>query len=121
MKVSLTLLKIYKDKSVSLEAPSLMYQFMQITLLVCVGEIGDRSQISIIYIANQSSFNLVLAAIIISNLLLSISSILCGQLLASRFSIRKLTLISGFLFVGLGLIAFLMTLIEDFGILNNKN
>eukprot|EP00340_Litonotus_pictus_P001689 CAMPEP_0170514518 /NCGR_PEP_ID=MMETSP0209-20121228/1099_1 /TAXON_ID=665100 ORGANISM="Litonotus pictus, Strain P1" /NCGR_SAMPLE_ID=MMETSP0209 /ASSEMBLY_ACC=CAM_ASM_000301 /LENGTH=238 /DNA_ID=CAMNT_0010798647 /DNA_START=764 /DNA_END=1483 /DNA_ORIENTATION=+ len=94
--------------------PGLGYQFFQIMMLVLLGEIGDRSQVSIIYISNSNSFSVVLGAIVISNFLLCILSVLCGQLLATRFSIRTLTIVSGWLFVLLGFIALMITLATDF-------
>lgn len=94
--------------------PSLGYQFIQIFTLVCLGEIGDRSQVSIIYISNQASFNIVFGSIVISNILLSVVSVLCGKILATKLSVRSLTLISGWLFVFLGLIALGYSVLTDF-------
>jgi putative Ca2+/H+ antiporter (TMEM165/GDT1 family) len=95
------------------QAPTLWYQFFHITMLVCIAEIGDRSQVSIIYISGNTGVIVALISIVLSNILLSITSVLCGKLLATRFSVRTMTIISGWMFVFLGIVAMIMSIIED--------
>ena len=90
-------------------------------MLVCIGEFGDRSQVSIIYLAGSQGFGTILASIIIANFILCILSSLCGQVLATRFSVKTLTLISGWLFIILGFIALIMTAYIDFGLFHFSN
>lgn len=92
---------------------NLTTQFFNVLSLVCIGEIGDRSQISIIYISNQAGFNIVLTAIVIANIILSILSVLCGKLLANSFSINKISIISGSCFIIMGVYALISELIEN--------
>jgi putative Ca2+/H+ antiporter (TMEM165/GDT1 family) len=92
---------------------SLTTQFVNVFSLVCIGEIGDRSQISIIYISNQAGFNIVLTAIVVANIILSILSVLCGKLLANSFSINKISIISGSCFIIMGFYALITEIIEN--------
>lgn len=99
---------------------SLVMQFINVFSLVSIGEIGDRSQVSIMYASSLSSFKNIVLAIIFSNIILSILSCFLGNIIAYKFNVRSLTLASGFLFVFLGFCALIMTIIQDFGIVNSN-
>jgi putative Ca2+/H+ antiporter (TMEM165/GDT1 family) len=101
-----------KKENEDVSKVSLTTQFLNVLSLVCIGEIGDRSQISIIYISNQAGFSTVLTAIIIANVVLSILSVLCGKLLANSFSINKISIISGSCFIIMGVYSLISELIE---------
>lgn len=97
---------------------SLVMQFVNVFSLVSLGEIGDRSQVSIMYASSVYSFKNIVFSVIFSNIILSILSCFLGNIIAYKFNVRSLTLTSGFLFVFLGFCALIMTVIQDFGIIS---
>ncbi len=93
-----------------------IYEFSQIFMIVFLGELGDRSQISTIYMVNQTSVCNVLLAVIFANIILSVLSVLFGNFISKRFSMKNLYLYTGGSFVLFGMITLFVTMQEDFGI-----
>ncbi|CAI1925593.1 hypothetical protein SEUBUCD646_0D03940 [Saccharomyces eubayanus] len=82
------------------ELASFMFSpvWVQIFLMVFLGELGDRSQISIIAMATDSDFWFVIAGAVVGHAICSGLAVVGGKLLATRISIRTITLASSFLF-----------------------
>lgn len=62
--------------------------------MVFLGELGDRSQISIIAMATDSDYWYVIAGAVIGHAICSGLAVVGGKLLATRISIRTITLAS---------------------------
>ncbi len=82
------------------ELASFMFSpvWVQIFLMVFLGELGDRSQISIIAMATDSDYWYVIAGAVIGHAICSGLAVVGGKLLATRISIRTITLASSLLF-----------------------
>lgn len=82
------------------ELASFMFSpvWAQIFLMVFLGELGDRSQISIIAMATDSDYWYVIAGAVIGHAICSGLAVVGGKLLATRISIRTITLASSLLF-----------------------
>jgi len=85
---------------------SSIQSFSKVFFLIFFSEIGDRSQISTIYLTTNYEKFSVIIAVIISSLVLTILAIFGGKLLANRISEKKLTVFAGWIFVLFGFIAF---------------
>ncbi|EJS44728.1 YBR187W [Saccharomyces arboricola H-6] len=82
------------------ELASFMFSpaWVQIFLMVFLGELGDRSQISIIAMATDSDYWFVIAGAVVGHAICSALAVIGGKLLATRISIRTITLASSLLF-----------------------
>mgnify|MGYP003361626133 CR=1 FL=1 len=78
--------------------------FVQVFVMVFLGEIGDRSQISTIVMAGSGNFWAVIFGSIIGHACCSAVAVIFGVLLASRIKMKTVTLIGGVLFVIFGLV-----------------
>ena len=78
--------------------------FVQTFTLTFLGEWGDRSQIATIAMAAGSDYWWVICGTVLGHGLCTILAVLGGRLLASKISVRSVTLGGGFLFLLFGLI-----------------
>ena len=87
--------------------------FFKIFSLIFLSEIGDRSQISTIYLTSNIDKITVIIAVIISQTVLSIIAAFGGKLISSRISEKNLTIIAGSTFVIFGIVALYLFFIEE--------
>ncbi|XBW36483.1 hypothetical protein QEN19_002060 [Hanseniaspora menglaensis] len=84
--------------------------FVQVFVMVFLGEIGDRSQISTIVMAGSGHFWAVIFGSILGHACCSAVAVIFGVLLASKIKMRTVTLIGGALFLIFGLVYLLEAL-----------
>jgi putative Ca2+/H+ antiporter (TMEM165/GDT1 family) len=79
--------------------------FSKIFFLIFFSEIGDRSQISTIYLTTNFDKFSVIIAVVVSSTVLTVLAVFGGKLLANKISEKKLTIFAGWVFIVFGLIA----------------
>lgn len=89
--------------------------FVKVFILIFFSEIGDRSQISTIYLTTTFDKFIVLLGVIFSSVLLSILAVFGGKLISNRISEKNLTMMAGvsFLLFGIGALVMLIFECED--------
>jgi len=78
--------------------------FFKIFILIFASEIGDRSQISTIYLTNNFDKIIVIIAVLVAQNLLTVIAVLFGVLISHKISERNLTIIAGSSFLIFGFI-----------------
>jgi putative Ca2+/H+ antiporter (TMEM165/GDT1 family) len=105
---------VLKDcEELTSDKPSNFKVFAKIFILIFASEIGDRSQISTIYLTNNFDKIVVLAASVIAQNLLTIVAIFGGVFISTRISERNLTLIAGTTFIAFGIVALYVLCVDD--------
>jgi len=84
--------------------------FSKIFFLIFFSEIGDRSQISTIYLTTNFDKFSVIIAVVVSSTILTVLAVFGGKLLANKISEKKLTIFAGWVFIVFGLIALYLLL-----------
>ena len=92
--------ELFKENVMKLFSPL----FVQVFIMVFLGEIGDRSQISTIVMAGSGNFWPVIIGSILGHAFCSAIAVIFGVLLASRIKMKTVTLIGGALFIIFGLV-----------------
>jgi putative Ca2+/H+ antiporter (TMEM165/GDT1 family) len=95
--------------------------FAKIFILIFASEIGDRSQISTIYLTSNFDKIIVISASIIAQNLLTILAIFGGVVISTKISERNLTLIAGATFIAFGVVASYFLVVNDLIVLGNSN
>ena len=93
-----------------------IYEFSQIFMVVFLGELGDRSQISTMYMTNQTTICNVVSSVIVSNIILSALSVMFGQFISQKLSMKSIYIYTGGSFVLFGMITMFICMQEDFRI-----
>jgi putative Ca2+/H+ antiporter (TMEM165/GDT1 family) len=88
--------------------------FWKIFFLIFASEIGDRSQITTIYLTNNFSKYTVLFAVVFSQNLLTVLAIFGGKMISNKISERNLTIIAGSTFIVFGIVALFLLISENF-------
>jgi putative Ca2+/H+ antiporter (TMEM165/GDT1 family) len=86
----------------------------QIFILIFSSELGDKSQISTIYLSSNYHVSIIYLAVIISQVVLTVIAIFFGRLIMGKISESNLTIIAGCLFIMFGLISLYLTYINDY-------
>ncbi len=78
--------------------------FSKVFILIFFSEIGDRSQVSTIYLTTSFDKLVVLLGVVFSSIILSILAVFGGKIISDKISEKNLTLIAGisFLLFGIG-------------------
>lgn len=92
--------ELFKEKVMKFFSPL----FVQVFIMVFLGEIGDRSQISTIVMAGSGNFWPVIMGSILGHAFCSAIAVIFGVLLASRIKMKTVTLIGGVLFIIFGVV-----------------
>lgn len=92
--------------------------FGQTFVLVFLSELGDKSQISTIYLSANSNPNIIFCAVVLAQILLTVIAIIGGKLIAERISEKTLNIIAGAMFLAFGVISLYITYINDYVIIN---
>lgn len=100
-----------KDNSSFIKAENFEV-FCKVFVLIFFSEIGDRSQISTIYLTSTFDKFIVLLGVIISSFILSVLAVFGGKIISDKISEKKLTASAGILFVFFGLGALIMLFLE---------
>lgn len=87
--------------------------FSKVFFLIFFSEIGDRSQISTIYLTTNFDKFSVIVAVIVSSTVLTILAVFGGKLLANKISEKKLTIFAGWVFIVFGLIALYLLFVNE--------
>ena len=87
--------------------------FVKVFVLIFFSEIGDRSQISTIYLTTNFEKIIVLLSVVYSSIILSILAVFGGKLISNKISERNLTILAGASFLLFGVIALVMLFIEQ--------
>lgn len=99
--------------------------FSKTFFLIFCGEIGDRSQISTIYLTANFDKFVVITAVISSSFILTLFAVYGGKLISNRVSEKKLTIFAGFIFILFAFFAAIFIDKNDFMNIfysnNNKN
>jgi putative Ca2+/H+ antiporter (TMEM165/GDT1 family) len=93
--------------------------FVQIFFLIFSAELGDKSQISTIYLSSNYHVSVVYIAVVLSQVILTIIAVFFGRLIMGKISESNLTLIAGCLFISFGLISLYLTYINDYMMIKN--
>jgi putative Ca2+/H+ antiporter (TMEM165/GDT1 family) len=93
--------------------------FIQTFLLIFLSELGDKSQISTIYLSSNSDPKLIFCSVCIAQILLSVIAVIGGTFISDKISEKNLTIIAGILFLAFGLISMYLTYINDYVIINS--
>lgn len=88
--------------------------FFQIFFLIFTAELGDKSQISTIYLSSNFQVSIIYFAVIVSQVLLTILAVFCGRIIMGKISESNLTIIAGCLFIMFGLLSLYLTYIHDY-------
>ncbi len=86
--------------------------FVKVFILIFFSEIGDRSQISTIYLTTTFDKFIVLLGVIFSSIFLSILAVFGGNLISNKISEKNLTIIAGASFLLFGIGALFMLIFE---------
>ncbi|SSD59364.1 related to GCR1-dependent translation factor 1 [Saccharomycodes ludwigii] len=78
--------------------------FLQVFVMVFLGEIGDRSQISIIIMGSTSNYWLCILGACIGHILCTAVAVIGGNLLASKVSMKTVSLAGAIIFFLFGLV-----------------
>lgn len=78
--------------------------YVQVFVMVFLGELGDRSQISTIVMAGSGNFWSVILGSIIGHACCTAVAVIFGVLLASRIKMKTVTLVGGVLFLIFGIV-----------------
>jgi Ca2+/H+ antiporter, TMEM165/GDT1 family len=100
-------------EEITADKPSNFKIFAKIFLLIFMSEIGDRSQISTIYLTSNFDKLVVLAASVIAQNLLTVCAIFGGVFISTKISERNLTIIAGTTFIIFGLVAMYFLFVDD--------
>lgn len=87
--------------------------FCKIFILIFASEIGDRSQISTIFLTSNFDKFIVIVAVIVSQNLLTIIAIFGGVLISNKISERTLTILAGCVFIAFGVVALYLVCVND--------
>jgi len=87
--------------------------FVKVFILIFFSEIGDRSQISTIYLTATFNKFIVLLGVIFSSILLSIIAVFGGKLISNKISEKNLTMTAGVSFLLFGVGALIMIIFEN--------
>lgn len=87
--------------------------FSKVFFLIFFSEIGDRSQISTIYLTTNFDKFSVIIAVVVSSTFLTILAVFGGKLLANKISEKKLTIFAGWVFIVFGLVALYLLLVGE--------
>lgn len=91
--------------------------FFKIFILIFASEIGDRSQISTIYLTSNYDKLIVIASSVLAQNVLTLIAIFGGVLISKSISDKNLTLIAGFTFIVFGFWALTSLCISDIFVL----
>jgi putative Ca2+/H+ antiporter (TMEM165/GDT1 family) len=86
--------------------------FLKVFILIFASEIGDRSQISTIYLTSNFDKFVVLSSSVFSQVVLTILAITAGVLVSNKVSERNLTIIAGLTFLAFGVVALYFLYVE---------
>lgn len=108
-------------EEITSDKPSNIKIFAKIFLLIFMSEIGDRSQISTIYLTSNFDKLVVLAASVIAQNLLTICAIFGGVFISTKISEKNLTIIAGSTFILFGVVAMYFLFVNDLMCLGKPN
>ncbi len=92
--------------------------FVQTFTLIFLSELGDKSQISTIYLSSNSDPLLIFYSVCFAQILLTIIAVLGGHFVSGRVSEKTLTVVAGIMFLAFGIISLYLTYINDYVIIN---
>lgn len=107
MEIDLESCKLETDANV-------LVAFSSVFMLTFFSELGDRSQVSTIYLSTHYGLNVVFASLVMSNIILTSIAILFGKLISDNISMRKMTIFMGGVFLVYGIVALLVFAEENF-------
>jgi putative Ca2+/H+ antiporter (TMEM165/GDT1 family) len=87
--------------------------FVNVFIFVFASEIGDRSQISTIYLSSNFDKMTVLISVVIGQFLITVLAVFGGIFIAQRISSKNLTIIAGSTFVLFGIFALFLLCFES--------
>ncbi|CCD24217.1 putative ribosome biosynthesis protein GDT1 NDAI_0C05580 [Naumovozyma dairenensis CBS 421] len=94
----------YLKKCKDLASYILSPVFVQVFVMVFLGELGDRSQISIIALASNNNYWYAIAGAVLGHVVCSGVAVVGGRYLATKISMRTMTLVGALLFYTFGII-----------------
>lgn len=87
---------------------------IQTFVLVFISEVGDKTQISTIYLsANYNSF-IIFYSVSGAQILLTLLAVIAGSLVSGRISIKTLTVIAGAIFLAFGIISLFLLFMRNY-------
>ena len=89
--------------------------------MIFCGEIGDRSQISTIYLTANFDKFVVITAVISSSFILTLCAVYGGKLISNKISEKKLTIFAGFIFILFAIFAIVFIDKNDFITIKSGN
>ena len=95
--------------------------FLKVFILIFASEIGDRSQISTIYLTSNFNQFIVLASSVSSQIVLTVLAITSGVLISNKVTEKSLTIIAGLTFLAFGLVATYFMYVEHADLLMNAS
>jgi Ca2+/H+ antiporter, TMEM165/GDT1 family len=95
--------------------------FVQIFILLFLSELGEKSQLSTIYISKNFNPFVIFSSVIFAQILLTSVAVLVSLYLSRIFSEKTLNITAGIMTIALGVIYLYLTYINDFVIINNSN
>jgi putative Ca2+/H+ antiporter (TMEM165/GDT1 family) len=94
--------------------------FFQIFLMVFTSELGDKSQISTIYLSSNFDAMLLFYAVSMAQLLLTALAVIGGTYISSKLSHDTLNIIAGTLFIIFGVVSLCMIYAQDYKIITKN-
>lgn len=113
--------KSNSDASSSHDHVTDLQVFIKVFILIFASEIGDRSQISTIYLTKDFDKIIVLFSVVLAQNLNTVLAIFGGRLIAKHVSERNLTIIAGVTFIVMGVVALYLLCVYDLADINNTD
>jgi Ca2+/H+ antiporter, TMEM165/GDT1 family len=92
--------------------------FVQIFILLFLSELGEKSQLSTIYVSKNFNQLVIFSSVMFAQILLTSVAVLVSLYLSRIFSEKTLNITAGIMTIALGVIYLYLTYINDFVIIN---
>jgi putative Ca2+/H+ antiporter (TMEM165/GDT1 family) len=112
------ILKKMEQSSFSLKGQ--FVAFFQIFIMIFSAELGDKSQISTIYLSSNFDAMLLFYSVSIAQIVLTILAVLGGTFISSKLSHNTLNIIAGTLFLVFGVVTLCMIYAQDYKLITNS-
>jgi putative Ca2+/H+ antiporter (TMEM165/GDT1 family) len=91
--------------------------FFQVFIMIFSSELGDKSQISTIYLSSNFDVMILFYAVSMAQIILTAIAVLGGKYMASKVSVETLNIMAGALFLIFGMVSLGMIYLQDYKII----
>jgi putative Ca2+/H+ antiporter (TMEM165/GDT1 family) len=94
--------------------------FIQVFFVVFTSELGDKSQVSTIYLSSNYDSTVLFYSVSMANIILTIIAVFGGQIVAAKLSESSLNTLAGAIFLIFGMITLCLTFVNDYPKINTS-